>query len=86
MIKQKEIKDGELASKQMVSILNHQLKEVDTALGQVTECRDHVEQCVKVGSPQQVLLITKPPIISHTQSVITSIKEKTFQPLEQPDI
>ena len=66
-------------------MLDQQLEEVDTALGQVAECRDHVDQCVNVGSPQQVLLTT-PQIMSHTQSVIASVKVKTFQPLEQPDI
>ena len=68
-----------------VGVIDQQLKEVDTALGQVAECRDHVDQCVNVGSPQQVLLTT-PQIMSHTQSVIASVKDKTFQPLEQPDI
>ena len=68
-----------------VEVLDQQLKEVDTALGQVAECRDHVDQCLNVGSLQQVLL-TAPQIMSHTQSVIASVKDKTFQPLEQPDI
>ena len=68
-----------------VGVFDQQLKEVDTALGQVAECRDHVDQCVNVGSPQQ-LLLTTPQIMSHTQSVIDSVKDKTFQPLEQPDI
>ena len=66
-------------------MFDQQLKEVDTSLDQVAECRDHVDQCVNVGSPQQVLLTT-PQIMSHTQSVIDSVKDKTFQPLEQPDI
>ena len=68
-----------------VGVIDQQLKEVDTALGQVAECRDHVNQCVNVGSPQQ-LLLTTPQIMTHTQSVIDSVKDKTFQPLEQPDI
>ena len=68
-----------------VEVLDQQLKEVETALGQVAECRDHVDQCVNVGSPEQVLLTT-PQIMSHTQSVIDSVKDQTFQPLEQPDI
>ena len=73
------------AAQYKVGVLDQQLKEVDTALGQVAECRDHVDQCVNVGSPEQVLLTT-PQIMSHTQSVIDSVKDKTFQPLEQPDI
>ena len=73
------------AAQYKVEVFDQQLKEVDTALGQVAECRDHVDQCVNVGSPQQVLLTT-PQIMSHTQSVIDSVKDKTFQPLEQPDM
>ena len=73
------------AAQYKVEVLDQQLKEVDTALGQVAECRDHIDQCVNVGSPQQVLLTT-PQIMSHTQSVIDSVKDKTFQLLEQPDI
>ena len=73
------------AAQYKVEVFDQQLKEVDTVLGQVAECRDHVDQCVNVGSPQQVLLTT-PQIMSHTQSVIDSVKDNTFQPLEQPDI
>ena len=73
------------AAQYKVGVFDQQLKEVDTALGQVAECRDHVDQCVNVGSPEQVLLTT-PQIMSHTQSVIDSVKDKTFQSLEQPDI
>ena len=73
------------AAQYKVGVFDQQLKEVDTALGQVAECRDHVDQCVNVGSPQQVLLTT-PQIMNHTQSVIASVKDKTFQPLEQPDM
>ena len=73
------------AAQYKVGVFDQQLKEVDTALGQVAECRDHVDQCVNVGSPEQVLLTT-PQIMTHTQSVIASVKDKTFQPLEQPDI
>ena len=73
------------AAQYKVEVFDQQLKEVDTELGQVAECRDHVDQCVNVGSPEQVLLTT-PRIMSHTQSVIASVKDKTFQPLEQPDI
>ena len=68
-----------------VNILEEQIKEVDTAIGQVGECRDRVDECVKVASPQQVLL-TAQKIIKHTKSVIASVKDKTFKPLEQPNI
>ena len=66
-------------------VLDHQIKEVETALGQVRECRDHVEQSLKIGTPQQVLS-TKSQIMSRTESIINSAKDKRFQPLEQADI
>ena len=66
-------------------MLDHQIKEVETALGELRECRDHVEQSLKVGTPQQVLS-TKSQIMRRTESIINSVKDKTFQPLEQADI
>ena len=84
-MEKKLTEDVKLASIHKVRVVDWQIKEINTALGQVAECRDHVEQCVKVGSPQQVLS-AKSQIMSRTQSVITSVKDKSFQPLEQPDI
>ena len=78
-------KDVDVAVQHKVIVLDHQIKEVETALGQVRECRDHVEQSLKVGTPQQVLS-TKSQMMSRTESVINSVKDKTFQPLEQADI
>ena len=68
-----------------VNVLDHQIKEVETAIGQLRECRDHVEQSLKVGTPQQILS-TKSRMMSRTENVISSVKDKTFQPLEQSDI
>ena len=84
-MEKKLIEDVKSASNHKISVVDQQIKEIDTALGQVTKCKDHVEQCVKIGSLQQVLS-AKQQIISCTQSVITSVKDKTFQPLEQSDI
>ena len=78
-------RDVDIALQHKVNVLDHQMKEVETALGQVRECRDHVEQSLKIGTPQQVLS-TKSQMMSRTKSVINSVKDKTFQPLEQADI
>ena len=75
----------DIALQHKVSVLDHQIKEAETVLSQVRECRDHVEQSLKVGTPQQVLS-TKLQMMSHSESVIKSVKDKTFQPLEQSDI
>ena len=81
----KLIRDVDIALQHKVIVLDHQIKEVETALGQVREFRDHVEQSLKIGTPQQVLS-TKSQMMSHTESVISSVRDKTFQPLEQADI
>ena len=75
----------DVAVQHKIIVLDHQIKEVETALGEVRECRDHVEQSVKLGTPQQVLS-TKSQMMSRTESIINSVKDKTFQPLEQADI
>ena len=79
------IADVGTAYRHKVSVVDQQIQEIDSVLGQVAECRDHVEQCVNFGSPQQVLP-AKPQKMSHAQNIITSVKNKTFHPLEQPDI
>ena len=78
-------REATLALKHKDSVLDQQIKEIDTAIDQVSEYRDHVDQCVKVGTPQQ-LLLTKQQITSRSQNVIKSVKDKTFEPLEQADI
>ena len=78
-------KDATLALKRKDCVLDQQIKEIDKAIDQVSEYWDHVDQCVKVGTPQQ-LILTKPQITSHSQNVIKSVKDKTFEPVEQADI
>ena len=75
----------DVAVQHKVIVLDHQIKEVETALGEVRECRDHVEQSLNVGTPQQVLS-TKSQMMSRTESIINNVKNTRFQPLEQADI
>ena len=77
--------DVDIALQHKVNVLDHQIKEVETAIGQLRECRDHVEQSLKVGTPQQVLS-AKSQMTSRSKSVIKSVKDKAFQPLEQANI
>ena len=74
-----------LAKKHKVSVLQCQLKEADTSLGLVTECIDHVEQCMKVATPYQILS-TKSQMMNRTASVIKQVEDKSFKPLELADI
>ena len=78
-------KNVDLAVRHKLSILSQQKQKAETTLGQLTDCFDFVEQGLKVGTPQQVLL-AKPQMIDRTNSVIKSFKPESFQPLEQADI
>ena len=77
--------DVDLAVRHKLSVLSQQKRIAETTLGQLTDCFDFVEQGLKVGTPQQVLL-AQPQMIDCTNSVIKSFKPQSFQPLEQADI
>ena len=77
--------DVDLAVRHKLSMLSQQKRKAETTLGQLTDCFDFVEQGLKVGTPQQVLL-AQPQMIDRTNSVIKSFKPQSFQPLEQADI
>ena len=77
--------DVDLAVSHKLSMLSQQKQKAETTLGQLTDCLDFVEQGLKVGTPQQVLL-AQPQMINRMNSVIKSFKPDSFQPLEQADI
>ena len=77
--------DVDFAMRHKLSMLSQQKRKAETTLGQLTDCFDFVEQGLKVGTPQQVLL-AQPQMIDRTNSVIKSFKPQSFQPLEQADI
>ena len=77
--------DVDLAVRHKLSILGQQERKAEKKLGQLTDCLDFVEQGLKVGTLQQVLL-AQPQMIDCMNSVIKSFKPESFQPLEQADI
>ena len=77
--------DVDFAVRHKLSMLSQQKRKAETTLGQLTNCYDFVEQGLKVGTPQQVLL-AQPQMIDRTNSVIKSFKPESFQPVEQADI
>ena len=74
--------DVDLAVRHKLSMLGQQKRNTETTLGQLTDCLDFVEQGLKVGTPQQVLL-AQPQMIDHMNRVIKIFKP---EPLEQADI
>lgn len=79
------MEDVNNASVYKFGVLDHQVSEIDLALGQILECKNHIEHSLKKGIPRHVLL-TKKQIVNHAQKMISNVKEKTFEPLEKPDI
>ena len=77
--------DVDLAVRHKLIMLSQQKGNAETTLSQLTDCLDFVQQGLKVGTPQQVLL-AKSQMINRTNSVIKSFKPESFQPLEQADI
>jgi len=77
--------DVDSAVRHKLSVLSQQKRKAVTTLGQLTDCYDFVEQGLKVGTPQQVLL-AQPQMIDRVNSVIKNFNPESFQPLEQADI
>ena len=68
-----------------VGVVNEQVKQAETTLGQATECLEYIEQCLKVGTPQQVLS-SKAQMRDHSQRIVSSVQREMFEPLEKPDV
>ena len=68
-----------------VGVVNGQVKQAETTLGQATECLEYIEQCLKVGTPQQVLS-SKAQMRDHSQRIVSSVQREMFEPLEKPDV
>ena len=72
----------DIAMKHKLSVTDHQTKEAEAILGQLTESRDHIEQSLEVDAPQSAIS----QMTSRTESLVANTKEKTFKPLEKADI
>ena len=79
------VKEVDVALKYKLDVTSHQTKEAEGLLDQLTECNDHVQQSLKVGTPHQILK-TKSQMIRRTENLIATSKEQTFEPFEQADI
>ena len=82
---QKLNKEVDEAMALKLRVLKHQTKEATTVLSQLTDCWDHVQQSLKVGTPHQILT-TKSQLTDRIEILSTSSKEMTFQPLEEADL
>ena len=79
------VKEVDVTLKYKLDVTSHQTKEAEGLLVQLTECNDHVQQSLKVGTPHQILK-TKSQMIRRTENLIATSKEQTFEPFVQADI
>ena len=79
------VKEVDIALKYKLDVTSHQTKETEGLLDQLTECNDHVQQSLKVGTPHQILK-TKSQMTVRMENLIATSKEQTFEPFEQADI
>ena len=79
------VKEVDVALKYKLDVTSHQTKEAEGLLHQLTECNDHVQQSLKVGTPHQILK-TKSQMTVRMENLITTSKEQTFEPFVQADI
>ena len=73
------------AVKCKIDVLSQQKKEVEVTLRHLTDCFDFVEQSLKTGTPQQVLL-GQSQMMSRMKIVSGSVKREEFVPREKADI
>ena len=79
------VKEVDVALKYKLDVTIHQTREAEGLLHQLTECNDHVQQSLKVGTPHQILK-TKSQMIKRTENLIATSKEQTFDLFVQADI
>ena len=79
------VKEVDAALQYKIEVTDCQTKEAEEMLQQLIQCNDHIQQCLKVGTPHQILT-TKTQMTNHTENLISIAKKETFEPLEQADI
>ena len=79
------VKEVDVALKYKLDVTSHQSKEAEGLLDQLTECNDHIQQSLKIGTPHQILK-TKSQMTVRMENLIATSKEQTFDPFEQADI
>ena len=79
------VKEVDAALQYKIEVTDCQTKEAEEMLQQLTECNDHIQQCLMVGTPHQILR-TKAQITNRTENLISIAKKETFEPLQQADI
>ena len=79
------VKEVDAALQYKIEVTGCQAKKAEEMLQQLTQCNDHIQQCLKVGTPHQILKTTT-QMTSRTENLISIAKKEKSEPLEQADI
>ena len=78
-------KEVETATDSKLQVLLSQKKSAEMSLSQLKDCKEFVEQSLKTGSYQQVLM-SKKQLMEHTSHVTKEINVEEYNPIEKADI
>ena len=75
----------ETATDSKLQVLSGQKKLAEMSFSQLKDCKEFVEQCLKTGSYQQVLM-SKKQMMERMSHVTNKIKVEEYNPIEKADI
>ena len=78
-------REVETATDSKLQVLSAQKKSAEMSLSQLKDCKEFVEQSLKTGSHQQVLM-SKKQMMEHMSHVTKEIKVEEYNPIEKADI
>ena len=73
----------DIIAKNKVEILSQQTKSVEILLSELKDCEQFADQCLKLGSPAQVLA-SKQQMTERMNEVVKRVKNDSLEPLEEP--
>ena len=78
-------REVETATDSKLQVLSGQKKSAEMSLSQLKDCKEFVEQCLKTGSQQQVLM-SKKQMMECMRHVTKEINVEEYNPIEKADI
>ena len=78
-------REVETAVDSKLQVLSGQIKSTEMSLSQLKDCKEFVEQSLKMGSHQQVLM-SKKQMMEHMSHVTKKINVEEYNPIEKADV
>ena len=81
-IEQKCYSEVDIIVKNKLEILSQQTKSVEILLSELKDCKQFTDQCLKLGSPAQVL-VSKQQMTERMDEVVNRVDNDVLEPLEE---